>query len=129
MARQARINPAMRWFDDRLHISGVVDAALSHPVPKRVHPLDYLGEATLFIFLNQAITGMMLAMFYNGSAHSAYSYDATTGEGRPDHRLRQYREDHARHAARVVDPRHALLGQLLHGGIGVRPYAARFLWW
>jgi quinol-cytochrome oxidoreductase complex cytochrome b subunit len=77
------MHPAVRWFDDRLHIAGVVNAALTHPVPRRVHPLDYLGESTLFIFLNQAITGILLAMFYNGSAHSPYSYDATTGKAAP----------------------------------------------
>ncbi len=79
MARQARVNPAVRWIDDRLHITGVVEAALSHPVPKRVHPLDYLGETTLFIFINQMVTGIMLAMFYNASAKSPYSFDTSTG--------------------------------------------------
>ncbi|HVA90735.1 MAG TPA: cytochrome b N-terminal domain-containing protein [Chloroflexota bacterium] len=79
MARQARVNPAVRWIDDRLHITGVVEAALSHPVPKRVHPLDYLGETTLFIFINQMVTGIMLAMFYNASAKSPYVFDTSTG--------------------------------------------------
>ena len=83
MARQARANPGMRWIDDRLHVSGVVEAALSHPVPKRVHPLDYLGEATLFVFLNQMVTGILLAMFYNASAHTPYSYDPNTGKATP----------------------------------------------
>ena len=80
MARPARLNPAMRWIDDRLHIAGVVDAALTHPVPRRVHPLDYLGETTLFMFLNQMITGILLAMFYNASANSPYHYNGTTAE-------------------------------------------------
>jgi quinol-cytochrome oxidoreductase complex cytochrome b subunit len=83
MARQARMNPAMRWVDDRLHIAGVVDAALTHPVPRRVHPLDYLGESTLFVFVNQMVTGILLAMFYNASAHSPYAYDPNTGKAAP----------------------------------------------
>src|SRR5579871_5258752 len=78
MAQQARMHPAMRWFEDRLHISGAVNAALGHPVPKRVHPLDYLGEATLFMFINQAITGIMLAMFYSDVANQPYSFNGTT---------------------------------------------------
>ena len=82
MARQARLNPPMRWLDDRLHIAGTLDAALKHPVPKATHPLDYLGEATIFVFINQALTGMMLAMFYNGSANEPYTYDPTTGQFR-----------------------------------------------
>jgi quinol-cytochrome oxidoreductase complex cytochrome b subunit len=73
------MHPAMRWFDERLHIAGAVDAALAHPVPKRVHPLDYLGEATLFMFTNQAITGILLAMFYSDVANQPYSYNAATG--------------------------------------------------
>ena len=80
MARQARMNPAMRWVDERLHVAGVLEASLKHPVPKRVHPLDYLGESTLFIFINQMVTGILLAMFYNASAHSPYSYDPNTGK-------------------------------------------------
>jgi quinol-cytochrome oxidoreductase complex cytochrome b subunit len=79
MARQARVSPAMRWFDDRLHIAGVVEAAAMHPIAKRVHPLDYLGEVTLFVFINQAVTGILLAMFYNGSANQPYTFNATTG--------------------------------------------------
>jgi quinol-cytochrome oxidoreductase complex cytochrome b subunit len=74
------MDPVTRWVDDRLHIAGVVDAALSHPVPKRVHPLDYLGESTLFIFINQMVTGIILAMFYNGSAKTPYAYNAVTGK-------------------------------------------------
>jgi quinol-cytochrome oxidoreductase complex cytochrome b subunit len=73
----------MRWVDDRLHVAGVVDAALSHPVPRRVHPLDYLGECTLFVFINQMVTGILLAMFYNASAHSPYSYNTTSGQAAP----------------------------------------------
>ncbi|HWE64282.1 MAG TPA: cytochrome b N-terminal domain-containing protein [Chloroflexota bacterium] len=80
MARQARLSPVMRWFDDRLHIAGVIEAAAYHPVPKRVHPLDYLGEATIFVFVNQAVTGILLAAFYNGSANQPYTYNPSTGK-------------------------------------------------
>jgi len=80
MARQARMDPVTRWVDERLHVAGVVDAALNHPVPKRVHPLDYLGEATLFMFLNQMITGILLATYYNASANQPYTYNAVTGK-------------------------------------------------
>ena len=80
MARQAQLSPAMRWVDDRLHIAGAIEASLKHPVPKATHPLDYLGEATIFVFVNQALTGIMLAMFYNASAGQPYSYDVNTGK-------------------------------------------------
>ncbi len=69
MAGQVRVprryNAVERWIDDRLHIMPVFDAFVLHPVPRPVHPLDYLGEATLFVFINQAVTGILLAMFYH----------------------------------------------------------------
>lgn len=60
------------WLDERLHILPALNFIRNHPVPKPTHPLDYLGEATMFIFLNQAITGMLLAMFYHPVAQSPY---------------------------------------------------------
>jgi ubiquinol-cytochrome c reductase cytochrome b subunit len=44
-----------------------------HPVPKRSNFLDYLGFATLFAFINQAVTGILLATVYKPSASEAYS--------------------------------------------------------
>ncbi len=63
-----RYNAVERWVDDRLHIMPVIDSFIKHPVPNPVHPLDYLGEATLFAFINQAVTGILLAMFYHPAA-------------------------------------------------------------
>jgi quinol-cytochrome oxidoreductase complex cytochrome b subunit len=60
-----RYNAVEQWIDDRLHIMPVLDNFIRHPVPKPVHPLDYLGECTLFAFINQAVTGILLAMFYH----------------------------------------------------------------
>jgi ubiquinol-cytochrome c reductase cytochrome b subunit len=44
-----------------------------HSAPKRSNFLDYLGFATLFVFINQAITGILLATVYIPSAHESYS--------------------------------------------------------
>src|SRR5579859_913533 len=60
------------WLDERFHILPAWDFFRDHPVPLPVHPLDYLGEATLFAFLNQAITGILLAMFYHPVSQSPY---------------------------------------------------------
>ncbi len=68
------------WLDERLHTGKAFDFALNHPVPLHIHPLDYLGETTLFIFISQAVTGMMLAMFYHPVAQTPYDFCATTAQ-------------------------------------------------
>lgn len=58
---------ALAFLEERASISVIFGALFHHDVPGFVNPLDYLGEATAFVFLNQAITGILLAMFYNAS--------------------------------------------------------------
>ncbi len=66
------------WIDERIHTGRATDFVLNHPVPLRIHPMDYLGEMTLFIFISQAVTGMLLAMAYHPVAQTPYFYcDAT----------------------------------------------------
>lgn len=55
------------FLEERASISVIWKALFNHQVPGFVNPLDYLGEATAFVFINQAITGILLAMFYNAS--------------------------------------------------------------
>ncbi len=62
------------WLDERIHSGKAIDFSLNHPVPLNIHPLDYLGETTLFIFISQAVTGMLLAMFYHPVAQTPYHY-------------------------------------------------------
>ncbi|NMD72407.1 cytochrome bc complex cytochrome b subunit [Bacillus sp. DNRA2] len=62
-----------KWLDDRLRVQELLDAMFKHPAPKRSNYLDYLGFATLFAFLNEAITGILLATVYIPSANEAYS--------------------------------------------------------
>jgi ubiquinol-cytochrome c reductase cytochrome b subunit len=57
----------LQFLEERTSFSIVFNALFNHQVPGFVNPLDYLGEATAFVFLNQAITGILLAMFYNAS--------------------------------------------------------------
>ncbi len=68
------------WLDERLHTGKAFDFALNHPVPLHIHPLDYLGETTLFIFISQAITGIMLAMQYHPVAQTPYFYCTTAAQ-------------------------------------------------
>jgi ubiquinol-cytochrome c reductase cytochrome b subunit len=62
----------MKWLDERLNISGLLASLFEHPVPKKTNFLDYLGFVTLFIFINQALTGILLATVYKPSAAEAY---------------------------------------------------------
>lgn len=66
------------WLDERIHSGKPIDFVLNHPVPLHIHPLDYLGEVTLFIFISQAITGMLLAMAYHPVANTPYFYCSPT---------------------------------------------------
>ncbi|MHB1651361.1 MAG: cytochrome b [Desulfitobacteriaceae bacterium] len=63
----------IQWLDERLHISPMFKTLFDHPVPKRSNLFDYLGFATLFSFINQAVTGILLATVYKPSAAEAYA--------------------------------------------------------
>ncbi len=63
----------MKWLDERLNVSGLMASLFAHPVPKRSNLLDYLGFVTLFVFISQAVTGILLAMVYKPTAAEAYS--------------------------------------------------------
>src|SRR6201999_403988 len=53
------------WIDERTSLSGGVRWLLFRKVPRGINWAYTLGSATLFAFLNQAITGVFLAMFYD----------------------------------------------------------------
>ncbi|MHB1842936.1 MAG: cytochrome b N-terminal domain-containing protein [Sulfobacillus sp.] len=60
------------WVIDRMGIRSFLNLQLYHRVPRRVSPLDFLGLGTLFMFINQVITGIILATWYNASVTGAY---------------------------------------------------------
>jgi menaquinol-cytochrome c reductase cytochrome b subunit len=63
------------WIDERTSLSGGVRWLLFRKVPRGINWFYTLGSATLFAFLNQAITGVFLAMYYdpnvNGGAYES----------------------------------------------------------
>jgi cytochrome b6 len=62
-----------RWLDDRLPIKSVRDFALHKTVPVHRHTVYYyLGGMTLFFFLIQVGTGILLMLYYRPSADGAY---------------------------------------------------------
>jgi cytochrome b6 len=68
--RLARI---YQWFDDRLQISTVHEAVAHKEVPvHRASVIYYLGGMTLFFFLVQVGTGILLMLYYRPSAGEAF---------------------------------------------------------
>ena len=75
------------WIDERTSLSGGLRWLLFRKVPKGINWFYTLGSATMFAFLNQAVTGVFLAMFYqpnvNGGAYESIRYitdDAFLGQ-------------------------------------------------
>jgi ubiquinol-cytochrome c reductase cytochrome b subunit/menaquinol-cytochrome c reductase cytochrome b subunit len=71
IAKEAGIS-AIDWVDERTSLSGGGRWLLFRKVPKGTNWFYTLGSATLFAFLNQAITGVFLAMYYDPSPTGAY---------------------------------------------------------
>jgi len=62
------------WIDDRYDISPMLSKFLSKPVPKYALRWWYcLGGITAFLFVTQAVTGILLAFYYSPAPDSAYS--------------------------------------------------------
>ena len=70
-AKEAGIH-TVGWIDERTSLSGAGRWLMYRKVPKGTNWFYTLGSATLFAFLNQAVTGVFLAMFYDPSPTRAY---------------------------------------------------------
>jgi menaquinol-cytochrome c reductase cytochrome b subunit len=60
------------WVDERTGASGFLRGFLFRKVPKGTNWFYTLGSATMFAFLSQAVTGVILAMYYDPSPTHAY---------------------------------------------------------
>ncbi len=66
--------PLLRWLDTRgINLTGPVIGFFLHPVERFSSLLDLAGETTLFLFVNQLLTGVLLAMYYRPSPVDAFS--------------------------------------------------------
>jgi ubiquinol-cytochrome c reductase cytochrome b subunit/menaquinol-cytochrome c reductase cytochrome b subunit len=69
------------WIDERTSLSGGIRWALFRKVPRGINWFYTLGSATLFAFMNQAVTGVFLAMYYrpdaSGGAYESVRYITT----------------------------------------------------
>jgi menaquinol-cytochrome c reductase cytochrome b subunit len=60
------------WVDERTSLTGPARWLMFRKVPKGTNWFYTLGSGTMFAFLNQAITGVFLAMYYDPSPTRAY---------------------------------------------------------
>jgi menaquinol-cytochrome c reductase cytochrome b subunit len=63
---------AADWVDERTSLSGGLRWLMFRKVPKGTNWFYTLGSATMFAFLSQAVTGVVLAMYYTPSPTQAY---------------------------------------------------------
>ena len=63
---------AVGWLDERTGATPFLRGFLYRKVPKGTNWFYTLGSSTLFAFLSQAVTGVMLAMYYDPSPTRAY---------------------------------------------------------
>src|SRR5262249_61462837 len=60
------------WLDSRLKLKAVEHSLLDEPIPGGASWIYVFGSATLFLFILQAITGMVLAVYYAPTPDHAY---------------------------------------------------------
>jgi menaquinol-cytochrome c reductase cytochrome b subunit len=70
-AKEAGIS-VVGWVDERTSLTGPARWMMFRKVPKGTNWFYTLGSGTMFAFLNQAITGVFLAMYYDPSPTRAY---------------------------------------------------------
>jgi quinol---cytochrome c reductase cytochrome b subunit, bacillus type len=69
---QMAINYPLDWVEERSGLVGGIRYFLFRKVPSDTNWMQTLGSATLTAFLVQAITGVILAMFYRPTPSEAY---------------------------------------------------------
>ena len=65
------LNAAIDWVDERIGLRDLIAAALHVVIPRSAHTF-YLGGITLFFFMVQATTGILLSLYYQPTPESAY---------------------------------------------------------
>ena len=65
---------AAEWIDERYEVSDPISKVLNKPVPTYARHWWYcLGGVTAFLFVVQAMTGIMLAFYYEPTPEAAYA--------------------------------------------------------
>lgn len=66
------IEAVIDWLDERVGLRGLIEASLHVVIPRSAHTF-YLGGITLFLFMSQAVTGILLSLYYQPTPDSAYN--------------------------------------------------------
>ncbi len=69
---QTAITYPLDWLEERSGLVGAVRYFLFRNVPADTNWMQTLGSATLTAFIVQAVTGVILAMYYKPTPHDAY---------------------------------------------------------
>src|SRR5512142_2467445 len=67
----AWVNGLIDWIDERVGIRQIIAYSVHVSIPRTAHTY-YLGGTTLFFFMVQAITGILLALYYHPTPEAAY---------------------------------------------------------
>jgi quinol-cytochrome oxidoreductase complex cytochrome b subunit len=70
-AQKSLVWRAWDWMDERYKLASLMDALLHVDIPRAARTY-YLGGITLFFFIVQAITGILLSLYYQPSPDRAY---------------------------------------------------------
>lgn len=67
------VQKAYRWVDERYQVDSLVEYMSHKVVPRHGHSaFYYFGGISLFLFIVQVVTGILLLMYYRPGADSAY---------------------------------------------------------
>ena len=68
-----RVTAMKEWMDERLSISALSEIAHKKEIPLHRHSIwYYFGGMTLFLFVVQVVTGILLLLYYRPSAENAF---------------------------------------------------------
>ena len=73
MALTTCLSKTAGWIQERVDLSGLKEFVTHKTVPQHRHSLwYYMGGMTLFLFLVQVVTGILLLLYYRPSSEEAY---------------------------------------------------------
>ena len=68
-----KVDAIKTWLDQRLGINAAIELAEHKEVPRHKHSVwYYFGGMTLFLFMVQVVTGILLLLYYRPSAENAF---------------------------------------------------------
>ena len=70
--REGVLSQAYQWVDERIRLTEILVALFKRLIPKGVGYWYTIGFASLFVFINQLVTGALLAMYYAPTPDHAY---------------------------------------------------------